>query len=129
MYRYLLAVIGLGIVFTVAACSDTEGGGGKGPGAGSGATGLTRGGGEPDVATKPAPEVEKGVVPDVVGVSLGDAQPAIKEAGFKEVEISGGVGVGTVFPPSLVICSQEPEAGSTPKKGTAVDLVAETSCE
>ena len=76
----------------------------------------------------PVPPVEKGVVPDLVGTALGEAQDAIKEAGFKQGGVSGGIGVGTVFPPSLAVCSQEPEAGSTPKKSTEVDLVAKQTC-
>ena len=127
--RLLLAALSAGILLTFAACSDSGGGSDTGPGA-SGETGLLRSGGDSvEIETKPAPPVEKGVMPDLVGTSLGEAKGAIKEAGFKTGALSGGVGVGTVFPPSLAVCSQDQEPGSTPKKGTEVALEVEQVCE
>jgi hypothetical protein len=129
LYRHLLAALALAILLAAAACSDLGGGSDSGPAA-SGETGLLRSGGDSvEIETKPVGAVEKGVVPDLVGTALGEAQAAIKEAGFKEGGISGGIGVGTVFPPTLEVCSQEPEAGSTPKKNTEVDLVAKQTCD
>ena len=126
MKKYLLPILALGILFIFAACSDSQGGGG----AGSGEGGLGRFSEDtPEIKTLPAPEVEQGVVPELVGVSLGDSEAAIKEAGFKVGDISGGVGVGTVFPPTLAVCSQDPEPGGIPKKGSAIDLNAEVACE
>lgn len=125
--RYLLAFLGLAVVLTVAACSDT--GGSDSGAAASGETGLLRSGGDSvEIETKPVGAVEKGVMPDLVGAALGEAQEAIKEAGFKLGGISGGVGVGTVFPPTLEVCSQDQDPGSEPKKNTEVALVAKQTC-
>ncbi len=126
--RYLLAFLGLAAVLTVAACSDSGGGSDTGAAA-SGETGLLRSGGDSvEIETKPVGAVEKGVMPDLVGAALGEAQEAIKEAGFKLGGLSGGVGVGTVFPPTLEVCSQDQEPGSEPKKNTEVSLVAKQTC-
>ena len=126
--RYLLAAAGLVLLVAVAACSDS-GGSGKGAEA-SGETGLLRSGGDSvEIVTIPAPPVEKGVMPDLVGVALGDGEAALKEAGFKTGQLAGGVGVGTVFPPTLAICSQDQEPGSEPKKGTEVMLIVKQICD
>jgi hypothetical protein len=121
-------VIGAALALTVAACTDTPASSSKGPAGGTGATGLSRIEGDSFVAEgKAPPEVKKGVVPDVLGVYLEDAEVVIEEAGFKLGELEGG-GVGGVFVPQDVICEQRPQGGAKPKPGSKVILVAEREC-
>ena len=130
MRRYLAIVIGLALALGIAACTDTPSAG-KSPYAGSGEGGLSRAQEEAayleEGAALPPPEVEKGVVPDVLGVRLGDAEEAIKEAGFK-TSVEGG-GLFKIVSAKMLICEQDPEGDSSPKKGSKVELLAERSCE
>lgn len=121
------ATVGVALALTIAACSDTSMPSQQGR-AGSGSEGGLASEERPESDAKPAPKVKKGVVPDLAGTSLEDAQRAIKKAGFAAGDIKGGVGAGNIFPPSLLICEQDPKAGSSPEKGTEIDLVAELEC-
>ena len=117
-YAPLVAVV----VFTilVAACTDTPAPTSKG----------TRAvGGEVQEAgeAKPAPETEKGVVPDLIGVSVGDAKTAVSEAGFETGNVDTVGLFGTVADDWLV-CTQKPEAGASPGRGTKVHLTADREC-
>ncbi len=127
MHRYSAAAIGVALALVFAACSDTSEPSQQGR-AGAGSEGALLEEERPEPVAAPPPEVEKGVVPDLLGTSLMDAEAAIKDAGFRRGELEGGVGAGSIFPPSLLICEQDPEAGASPKEGTKVDLVARLEC-
>ena len=114
-------------MLTIAACADSSSPSQQGR-AGAGSEGALQSADRPDASTLPAPEVEKGVVPDLVGTSLKEARKAIDEAGFTEGEIEGGIGAGSIIPDTLVICAQDPEPGSTPKKGTEINLEGRLEC-
>jgi hypothetical protein len=128
MRIYPAIAVGLAFAFLLAACTDTPSTQGKGPAGGTGEGGISRLSDDADdQEALPAPTVEKGVVPDVLGVALGDAEDAIEAAGF-ETDAEGG-GAFNVLTASLLICEQDPEGGSSPKKGSGVALQAERSCE
>ena len=120
-------VLALSIAVSIAACSDTSKPSQQGR-AGSGSEGGLVAEERAESDAKPAPKVKAGVVPDLLGTTLANAQQAIKQAGFTEGDIEGGVGAGSIFPPSLLICEQDPEPGSSPKEGTEIALVAEREC-
>jgi hypothetical protein len=124
MYRYPLIALTVLAAFVIAACTDTPER--KSPAAGSGQGGISRNP-EDKAETKPAPAVEKGVVPDVLDVALEDAEEAIKEAGFKP-NVEGG-GAFSVLSPDLPVCEQDPAGGSEPPKKSEVLIVAERSCD
>ena len=126
MYRSLAITLGVLAVFAVGACTDTPTGGSKSPAAGSGEGGISRNSAE-QAETKPAPAVEEGVVPDVLGVALEDAEMAVEDAGFTS-KVEGG-GTFNVFPSFIPICEQDPAGGAEPPKNSEVLLIAERACQ
>ena len=77
---------------------------------------------------KAAPTTQEGVVPKLIGVSVGDAKKAIVAAGFKMGEIDT-VGLFGTPTNSWLVCEQVPAGGASPEKGTAIDLTADSkSC-
>ena len=77
---------------------------------------------------KAAPTTEEGVVPKLIGVSVGDAKKAIAAAGFKTGEIDT-VGLFGTPANNWLVCEQVPAGGASPEKGTAIDLTADSkSC-
>jgi hypothetical protein len=74
---------------------------------------------------KAAPTTEEGVVPKLIGVSVGDAKKAIVAAGFKTGEIDT-VGLFGTPTNNWLVCEQVPAGGESPEKGTAVDLTADS---
>jgi hypothetical protein len=121
MGRYAAVVLALVFMVTVAACTDTPAPTSKG----------TRAiGAEEQEAqeAKAAPKTEKGVVPKLVGVSVGDAKKAIADAGFTvgAVDTLGLFGTPTN---AWVVCEQEPAGGQSPAEGATVTLTADRNCE
>lgn len=115
----LLALVALGAT-AGAACSDVPAPSSKG----NRAIGIE----EQDIAeAKPPPEVEKGVVPDLVGVSVADSKDALAEAGFRTGTLDTTGLFGTVSN-DMVVCEQDPAAGASPKGETKVDLIADRQC-
>lgn len=115
----LLALVALGAIVG-AACSDVPAPSSKG----NRAIGIE----EQDIAeAKPPPEVEKGVVPDLVGVSVADSKDAIEQAGFKVGELDTTGLFGTVSN-DMVVCEQDPAPGSGVKKGGKIGLIADRQC-
>jgi hypothetical protein len=74
---------------------------------------------------KAAPKTQEGVVPKLIGVSVGDAKKAIVAAGFKTGEIDT-VGLFGTPTNNWLVCEQVPTGGSSPEKGTAIDLTADS---
>jgi PASTA domain len=120
MRRY--AAVGLALVFvlTVVACTDTPAPTSKG----NRAVGVEA---EEADEAKPAPDTEKGIVPKLIGVSVGDAKQAIADAGFTvgAVETLGLFGTPTN---TWVVCEQQPVGGQSPREGAKVDLTADRAC-
>jgi hypothetical protein len=78
---------------------------------------------------KAAPKTQEGVVPTLKGVSLGDAKKALAAAGFEPGEIDT-VGLFGTPDNKWLVCQQNPPGGASPKKGTPVDLIADSkSCD
>ena len=120
MSRYPVALIGAVMVVALAACSEA-----LGPRA-------EEGGGAGFVSRKAAeerkpPKPEKGVVPDVKFVQLDAAKRVIKRSGFTPGELEG-LGSFVIPRESSLVCTQDPAAGKTPPKGTAIDLVFDRKC-
>jgi hypothetical protein len=116
------AVAGLALVFTavVVACSDVPAPTSKG----NRAVGAEQ---EETQEGKPAPKTQKGVVPKLIGVTVGDSKKAIVAAGFKvgTVETLGLFGTPTN---SWIVCEQLPVGGQSPGEGAEVNLTADRSC-
>ncbi len=120
MPRYAALLIGLATVVTIAACTDVP-------------APRSQEGGGAGIETKAAleeveaPKAEKGVVPEVVAVALEDAEKVIEKAGFTigEEEPLGTFGSRSI---ASLVCEQDPAAGETPPKGTAVDLIFDRKC-
>jgi hypothetical protein len=74
---------------------------------------------------KAAPNTQEGVVPKLIGVSVGDAKKAIVAAGFTTGEIDT-VGLFGTPTNNWLVCEQVPAGGSSPEKGTAIDLTADS---
>jgi len=76
---------------------------------------------------KPPPKTQKGVVPKLTGVSVGDSKKAIVAAGFTvgTVETLGLFGTPTN---NWIVCEQLPVGGQSPSEGTEVNLTADRSC-
>ena len=74
---------------------------------------------------KAAPKTQEGVVPKLIGVSVGDAKKAIAAAGFKAGEIDT-VGLFGTPANNWLVCEQVPAGGASPAKGTAIDLTADS---
>ena len=129
MYRYSAMALGVLAVFVLAACSDSPTGSQNSPAAGAGTQGIGRFSDDENVqqAIDP-PTAEKGVVPDLIGVSTGDATIVVEEAGFK-IEIEGGGVFGLTSDEGLLVCTQDPPAGEEPKKGSTVTVEGQKSCE
>lgn len=129
MYRYSAMALGMLTVFVLAACTDTPSGSQNSPAAGAGTQGIGRFSDDESVqqAIEP-PAAEKGVVPDVIGVTTGDATAVIEEAGF-EVEIEGGGVFGLTTDEGLLVCTQDPAGGEEPKKGSKVAVEGQKTCE
>lgn len=118
--RYGPLVVALALMVVFVACSDSPAPTSKG----------TRAvGGEVQEAgeAKPPPETQKGVVPDLIGVSVGDAKKALGDAGFKTARVETVSLFGTAADDWLV-CIQKPEAGASPGNGTKVHLTADRQC-
>jgi hypothetical protein len=75
----------------------------------------------------PAPETEKGVVPDLFEVTLTDSKKALSEAGFKKVSADTVSVFGSVSG-ELLVCEQEPKAGASPPTKTTITLEVDRSC-
>jgi hypothetical protein len=121
MRRYVAVALALVFVLAVVACTDTPAPTSKG----------TRAiGAEAEEAqeAKPAPATEAGVVPKLIGVSLGDAKKAIADAGFTvgTIDTLGLFGTPTN---SWVICEQQPAGGQSPAEGAEVALTADRNCD
>jgi len=129
MYRGSAIALGILAAAVLAACSDTPTGSKNSPQAGAGGSGIGRFSDDSDTKNAVvAPPVEKGVVPDVIGVAAADGEAVIEEAGFK-VEIEGGGVFGLTADPSLLICTQDPAGGETPKKNSVVTIEGQRSCD
>ena len=76
---------------------------------------------------KAPPAAEKGVVPDVLLVTTGDATAVIEEAGF-EVEVEGGGVFGLTTDAGLLVCAQVPAAGEEPERGSTVTIEGQKTC-
>jgi hypothetical protein len=77
---------------------------------------------------KAAPTTQEGVVPKLIGVSVGAAKKAIVAAGFKTGEIDT-VGLFGTPTNNWLVCEQVPAGGASPEKGTAIALTADSkSC-
>jgi len=127
MYRYPAIALGILAAFVIAACQDTPGGSENSPAAGAGTQGIGRFSDEDPQEAREAPAAEKGVVPDVILVTTGDASQVIEEAGFK-VEIAGGGVFGLTSDTGLLVCAQDPAAGEEPKKGSTVTIEGQKTC-
>jgi hypothetical protein len=120
MNRYAVALIGVVIALIIAACTDVSA-----PRQQGGDLGVLE---SKQVAEeRPAPKAKKGVVPDVQFVALADAEKAIEKSGFAVGEKEPLATFGSESVASLV-CEQEPAAGETPPKGTAVNLIFDRKC-
>jgi hypothetical protein len=121
MRRYVAVALALVFVLAVVACTDTPAPTSKGTRA------IGAEAAEVDEA-KPAPETEAGVVPKLIGVSLGDSKKALVAAGFKvgTVDTLGLFGTPTN---EWVVCEQQPVGGQSPGEGTSVDLTADRNCD
>ena len=74
---------------------------------------------------KAAPAAQEGIVPKLTGVSIGDAKKAIADAGFKVGAIDT-VGLFGTPDDKWLVCEQAPAGGTSPAKGTTVDLTADS---
>jgi hypothetical protein len=120
MGRYAAVALALVFMVTVVACTDTPAPTSKG----------TRAiGAEAEEAqeAKPPPKTEEGVVPKLVGVSLGDAKKAVVAAGFTVGTIDT-LGLFGTPANNWVVCEQLPVGGQSPGEGAEVDLTADRSC-
>lgn len=70
---------------------------------------------------RPAPQVVRVVVPDVVGSSLDDAGDRLARKHFK-VEHKGGGLFGVVVESNWVVQAQRPAAGTRARRGATVQL-------
>ena len=126
MSKFLAVAIGLALAVTVAACSGAPEPTGQGSKAGT--ESITGSGGKKLQEAKKAPTAEKGVVPDVLGVTQADGETVIKEAGFKsDVQAASAFG-DKAAPETILICEQDPKGGDKPSAGTTVELTVENSC-
>jgi PASTA domain len=114
----LIAVLALAAV--VVACTDTPAPTSKG----NRAVGVEI---EEAGEAKPAPETKAGVVPDLLGVSVGDSRDAIAAAGF-EVGTVDTVGLFGTVANNWLVCEQLPQPGAQPQRGSPVDLTADRQC-
>jgi hypothetical protein len=120
MRRHATVGSALALAVAVAACSDVPAPTSKG----NRAVGVEA---QEAQEARPAPKTEQGVVPRLIGVSVGDAKKAIVDAGFE---------TGTVDTPRLfgtptnkwIVCEQAPAGGASPRKGTKVALTADRQC-
>lgn len=120
MQRYAPALIALALAITVVACTDTPAPSSKGN--------RAVGGEVQEVAeSKPAPETEAGVVPDLIEVTLADSKKALADAGFETVRAETASTFGTVDD-DLLVCVQDPKAGSSLPRDTRITLVVDRSC-
>jgi hypothetical protein len=113
----LIAVIAVGVT---AACSDAPAPSAKGTRAVGGET-------QEIGEARPAPNTERGVVPDLTEVTVADSRKALADAGFETGQVETTALFGTVGG-ALLVCSQSPQAGATPRRGTKVNLVADRQC-
>ena len=128
MYRYSAIALGMLAVFVLAACTDSPTGSKNSPAAGAGTQGIGRFADDENVQQAVAPPAAvKGVVPDLIGVSAGDATTVVEEAGF-EIEVEGGGVFGLTTDEGLLVCSQDPPAGDEPKKGSTVTVEGQKAC-
>ena len=119
MRRYAPALIALALASTVAACTDTPAPSSKGTAVGAEAQEVA--------GSNPAPETEAGVVPDLLEVTLADSRKALADAGFETVRAETASQFGTVDN-ALLVCIQDPEAGTSPPRDTRITLTVDRSC-
>lgn len=127
MRKWVALVAGLALAAALVACSDEVGPSAKGSAGDSDLVGQGEGGVLQEAKAPPQPE--KGVVPDVLGVTLADAEQVIKDSGFR----LGEVGEVSTFadeaaPEDLLICEQDPEGGAEPPRKSKVDVEVDNSC-
>lgn len=120
MRRYAALLIVLGLAVTAVACEDVPAPSSKGNRAIGGEVQ------EIGEATE-APEAERGVVPDLLGVTVADSRAALEDAGFKPGTLDT-VGLFGTAEPNWLVCETDPVAGTSPPKGTKVDLIADKEC-
>jgi hypothetical protein len=120
MRRYAVLLIALAFAVAAVACSDAPAPSSKG----NRAVGVEV---QEAAEAREAGEVEKGVVPDLIGVAVGDAKAAVVEAGFKTGNVDTVGLFGTVGNDWLV-CETDPAAGASPKRGSEVALIADRVC-
>lgn len=77
--------------------------------------------------TRAAPKAQQGVVPKLIGVSVGDAKKVIAAAGFK-IGTVDTLGLFGTPANNWVVCKQAPAGGASPREGTEVDLTASRAC-
>ncbi len=123
MRKYSLAMIGVALAVTIAACTDIP------------APRTQEGGGEGleslDVVEQvPAPKAVKGVVPDVLDVQAQEAADVVKKAGFEPVLDSLNIEFtsGGLITGDDAVCSQDPEGGAMPPKKSVVTLIYDNKC-
>lgn len=120
MRRYAAVGVALAFAVAVTACTDTPAPSQKG----NRAVGVEV---QEAEEARPAPETEPGVVPELVGVSVGDAEKAIVDAGFKTGTVDT-LGLFGTPENNWLVCEQQPAGGASPREGTEVDLTADRSC-
>jgi hypothetical protein len=116
------AVVGLAVVFmvVVVACSDVPAPTSKG----NRAVGVEQ---EEAAEGKPPPKTQAGVVPKLVGVTVGDSKKAIVAAGF----VTGTIDTLGLFGTpanNWIVCEQSPVGGQEPGEGAEINLTADRSC-
>jgi hypothetical protein len=119
MRKFGLTLLGLVFAIVVGACSDVPAPSSKGTAVGAESQ-------EVDEA-KPPPEIEEGVIPDLMEVTLGDSREALADAGFENVRAETASVFGTVGD-ELLVCEQEPAAGESPPPKTQILLSVDRVC-
>lgn len=120
MRKFGVALLGLVFAIVVGACSDVPAPSSKGTAVGAESQGV----GE----SKPPPETERGVIPDLLEVTLADSRKALADAGFKTVRAETASVFGSVSD-ELLVCGQDPAAGETPPPDTHIVLTVDRVCK
>lgn len=120
MRRYGALLIAAGFAVMAVACTDVPAPSSKGTRAYGGEVQEIGEGTE-------APKSEAGVVPDLLGVTVADSREALEDAGFKTGALET-VGLFGTAEPNWLVCETDPVAGTSPPKGTKVNLIADKSC-
>lgn len=105
MRKFGLAVLGLVFAIALGACTDVPAPSSKGTAVGAESQAVDE--------ANPAPETERGVIPDLTEVTLADSKEALADAGFDNVRAETASTFGSVSD-ELLVCEQEPAPGETP---------------